>query len=94
MAHTSARDASPIRVHHLQVSVGQSECKMNTSPLSGWWNMNFDGILTEDEVKKVATQMITKRILAQFMHPEKMESANAGQLKLSKLLIGLVYGSG
>ncbi|XP_044327138.1 uncharacterized protein [Triticum aestivum] len=28
------------------------------------WNMNIDGMLTEDEVKKVATQMITEKTTA------------------------------
>ena len=40
-----------------------SQMKALTRISSERWNMNIDGMLTEDEVKKVATQMITKRRL-------------------------------
>ena len=40
------------------------------------WNMNIDGMLTEDEVKKVATQMITEKTTAgPFDRPRDSKSS-------------------
>uniref|UniRef100_R7WEV4 Uncharacterized protein n=1 Tax=Aegilops tauschii TaxID=37682 RepID=R7WEV4_AEGTA len=49
-----------------------SQMKALTRISSERWNMNIDGMLTEDEVKKVATQMITKRRLPLFHRTTRM----------------------
>ena len=54
------------------------------------WNMNIDGMLTEDEVKKVATQMITKRRLPLVRLPPPLQLCSRLNINLL-ILFGIFF---
>ncbi|XP_037445804.1 uncharacterized protein LOC119315235 [Triticum dicoccoides] len=70
-----------------------SQMKALTRIGSERWNMNIDGMLTEDEVKMVATQMITEKTTAGPFDPPRDSKSSLVQFATTKIR-GLVVCKG